>query len=205
MSAIANDFEILDQEVTELHVRWNLLNDLFADEDAVNILNECAPSAFDTIRTLLIDSIILGISRIAADRTRQSLTLMKLKPKHDGTELGDSLTEILNSLQPLTDPLIKHRNERIAHHNKGVARRTAVLPQITKECIDNALQLIRDFMNEISLSSDGAAICYELPITVGDGTDILHALRYAQRFDSLSERAWRGEAPETLVEELKKH
>ena len=209
MSTSADEFTILDQEVCELHLRWNILDDLFSEEANVEVLDECAPTAFATIRDAFVDLVIVGITRLVADKDHRALTLKCLADEHQGTDLGKRLDEILTDLRRRVEPLKSHRDKRIAHHDADITgsprvTHPVVLPPVAKSEIEGTLEGIRDFMNEISRSRDGCENLYERIIGIGDGKDIVHCLKSALQLESLRERAWRGTPSDQLAAELRR-
>lgn len=211
MSERLDDYEILKREVCELHERWNLLDDLFSAETTTDVLDQCAPAAFQAIFRAFVDLVIVGITRLATDNDSRTLTLANLERAYRGTELGDKLAEKLKSLREQVKPLKLHRDKRIAHHDADVAGSPSAgmhprqLPAVTKKEIEDALREARAFMNEISRERDGTVVYYERILSIGDGTQIVQFLRDGIRLHELRRRAWTGSSPEELADELRKH
>ena len=202
-TAAVDDFNILHQEVCELFERWMLMNQLFSDEESIELLNESAPAAFGVIQFALVDLIIMGIARLTSDKDSRSLTVKHLLLSYEGTSTGVELSQIVEKLDDLTGTLTLTRNKRIAHHDTDVAKGSFVLPDITKKQIDDSMKLISDFMNVISFSRDRSEIAYNRIQSIGNGTSIIWALKRSSKLEDLQLRAW-TEPHEVIMEELRK-
>ena len=88
-----DDYVVLENEVSNLLWQWILWKKLFLDEQTVDTLNQCAPSAFATIQESLLDGIFIILFRLIADKNGKSLTIKSLVTQTTEPEVNKQLSE----------------------------------------------------------------------------------------------------------------
>lgn len=185
---LSEPFLKIDNEVKWLHTNWNLFRDLFGhSEQRIKFLNYSAEFFFGTLQRVLLDDVILGLTRLV-DRNRDTLNRYVLvksleSGKHPKLEahLGTTIVYIESKMARL----FEIRDNRIAHLNMNVATLCAdsVLPGICRADIEQILLAIRNFLNAITLYFNDCKTCYELTPPTSDAETLLYTLKKAAGYD----------------------
>jgi hypothetical protein len=196
-------YESLWQEVAGLHSRWVIFCQLFTvSESQVDFLREMAPSFFGVLQQTFRNDILMSLSRITdPSRTggKENLSLVLLTERIDPSAfpalrhtLDTSLQEIIAHCTPFRDL----RNRTLAHKDLPTALRyhSNPLPGISQNMINDALRMIRVFMNTIQSHFDHSETAYEHIIQRGNGEDIVFYLKQAREYHVI-----------TYENEMKKH
>jgi hypothetical protein len=194
-------FQHLWQEVAQLHSTWKVFSQLYTvGEERVALLRRTAPKFFGIIQRVLLDSIILSISRLTdPDRSagRDNLSLMRLvthiSAEHDA-DLYDRASQALEDLSNHCAPFRPHRNQRIAHIdlNTALHPNPAPLPAFDGQRIQIALEKIAELMNMIELHFDDATTAYDQVVIEGDGDRLILLLSQAVEYRKLKAKRLRG-------------
>ncbi|MEZ4679184.1 MAG: hypothetical protein R2932_33695 [Caldilineaceae bacterium] len=155
-------FEALEQEVVWLHLKWQYYRQLFgSSEERIELLNSFAPLFFKVCQDVLLDDVILSISRLSdpmktGDRgsKKESLSLLRLVNMVEPNEYPDLrpiLQKLWGKVDNLCQPFRSHRHQRIAHNNWETIRSTSeLLPGISRQSIEDALESIQRLMSAIN-------------------------------------------------------
>jgi hypothetical protein len=187
---ISEIYDPLYQDVCRLHAKWQLFRQLYADDEQnVELLNESAPKFFRTCQDMLVDDVLLTISRLA-------------DPPESIRKKNLSLDQLVIRINATANPLLKNRLERaikeavkecgfarvlrhkrIAHSDLATKLKTNVepLPTVTLNKIEAALTGIRSVMNIVEDAFQNCAVRYEL-LAVNDGNIVLARLREAKKY-----------------------
>ncbi len=192
--SFAEEYDKLKNEISWLHAKWIIFNQLFsASEKRIDLLNESAATFFYIIQEILIGEIQVFLSKLT-DPARKgrfdNLSLEKLQAllvSHGNQELAVDNRKVLDQIHLQCEPFRIWRNKRLAHLDMNTAMRAGntPLPNITKEMIDDALALIRQFMNNIEGFYNNAEHGYEHFIMHSDGEALVVALRDGMRYEEL--------------------
>jgi hypothetical protein len=188
-------WDALTPEVTWLHGRWIIYRQLFGtSSERIDMLNEAAGTFFYVIQGVLLDEVQLTISKLgdpATTAVRQNLTLAALRQALSATEhLGlcarlDPLLQIFND----RCARIRHRrNKRIAHFDRDtlLKARSAPIEGASRKEIEEALQALRDFLNEIELHLTDSTTGYEHFILHDDGEALVAMIKRGLRYEELA-------------------
>ncbi len=129
-----------------------------------------------------MDNVALSFSKLAdpnKQRSNENLSLKQLTVLANDSgdlELSQALKEKFEELLQSCEKFRKLRNKRIAHadldHAMGGAKEP--LPGISRQYVENALALLRDFMNTYELAvSDSQPLYDEIILDFGSGGDVL--------------------------------
>jgi len=198
---LAEIHDLLYQEVSWLHARWNLYCQLYASsEDTVDLLNRSAPSFFNICQGVLIDSVLLGISRITEPaetgkgKTKQlNLTLRRLAATIDPADYPTLRSDIDKSLVAAEGYFAfakALRHKLIAHNDLLVHQKIAAPPppKADRQKIEAALQTIRDIMNLVDEYVTGTTTGYSMIVLPGDGDALIACLRDAESYREQHQR-----------------
>jgi len=178
-------YKPLEQEIVWLHVKWQLYRQLFGtDEERIELLNDIAPLLFRVCQEVLLDDVIISISRLTDQprtgnrhSTRESLSLRRLVVLIDPgqhPQLRPAVQQKWKKVDSLCKPFRLHRHRRVAHTDLETIKATGdLLPGISRLMIEDALESIRELMNAICEHFDKATNTYMLAPPAGIDGDVL--------------------------------
>ncbi len=185
-------FDKLQIEITWLHARWQLYRQLFGhSERQIELLNEAAGAAFYLINDVLIDEVQVSLSKLtdpASSRGFDNLSLCQLQERMEAqgqSQLATDLRVLLDDLQNRCEAFRVRRNKRLAHLDLAVALGTATtpLPGVSRQMIEDALAVVRSYMNSIQGHYDDSEFAYTHFISHGDGEALVHYLKAGLRYE----------------------
>lgn len=188
-------FQELSTEVTWLHARWIIYRQLFAHSSKrIDLLNECASTFFYTIQDILIGDVQITLSKLTdPPRTmgNENLSLEQLQERVEDQgeiELQNSLRRILDELKQKCQIFRKWRNKLLAHLDLTTAMETTLnpLPGVSHQMIEEALELVRSYLNTIQIHYNKSETGYEHFFMSGtDGEAMISMLKHGLRYDQL--------------------
>ncbi len=152
-------FNRIHNEVIYIHAKWNEFESLFGtDPIRIDLMNKIAPRFFYHYQNLLLENILLGITRITDSKKtrnkkdRERLTIHWLTSLIEVPLRGEIKKDIANIN---TETLFARnwRNRKIAHIEKDLAlnKNHDPLPPATRDKLTKALSSLRKMMNKIQL------------------------------------------------------
>ena len=182
---IRDIFESIESEIIWLHSKWKIYRQLYGtNEERINQLNRSASTFFRLVQDVLFNDIVLSISRLTDpsktfgrdNRSLEQLITLIDEKKHP--DLIQILREKLNNLKTQSGPFRKRRNKKIAHSDllTALSIQSEPLPDISRQSIENALEITRDFMNQINIHFVGIPTAYEHLWLDNDGETIISIL-----------------------------
>lgn len=195
--AVAEIYDELKTEITWLHGRWIVYRQLFGESDRrIEMLNECASAFFYVIQDALLGEIQVSLSKLtdpARTGKHDNLSLEQLQgrlEKHGETGLASQTRLVLANLRIKCKPFRVWRDKQLAHFDLLTSIRSSAnpLPGVSRQMIEEALSLVRDFMNKIEVHYNNSEIGYEhLLFTSNDGNALLAIVRNGLRYEELVE------------------
>jgi hypothetical protein len=155
-NAFGPEFEAKNKHLATVHWTWRNYRQLFATSEAsFHLLNGWLPGFALILYSVLRDEVILGICRLsdsAKSRGRANPVFERLKaslvPAPDSAKMA-WLEEQILKIKSASAPLKEHRNRRIAHIDWSHSlKRSDVLPEVTRQTIEDVLKLMRGVMNK---------------------------------------------------------
>jgi len=168
-------YESVRDDIFGLHIRWQIYKELFTDSDNVdNLLLGKIKVVFGVFENLLFDDGILTLHRLIIDKAKTSgkensnldqlISMLSSDPNY--SNLADSLRQKLDALRKKCENIGLYRHKAIGHSDLNLAllkassahpeRNVMTTPFTLKDVpigdIDNTLQLLEKFMNEIENS-----------------------------------------------------
>ncbi len=184
-------YQELKSEVVSLHARWKVFRQLFAGSARrIDLLNACARTFFYLVQETLWADVQISLSKLT-DPTRGTLSLQHLQKRLAGegdAQLAKKLGDILDALLTACEPFHRWRNKRLAHLDLATAlnQQAHTLAGVSREMIEQALHLVREYMNGIERHYHDAEIGYEHFIMAGhDGDALVHILSEGLRYEHL--------------------
>ena len=149
-------YDLLFNEVAALVADWMIYQELFDSKATVEVLNRTAGSHFGHYQNVLLDNILLGISRLREESGNPPVlclaTLLQLT-KHDLVEVRKALSKRRKVVLRASTTIQQIRDNLISHRNLEVASGTTLLPKATVQAIRASIDAIVVFMN-----------CYSQPV-----------------------------------------
>ena len=179
------------------HLRWDTVRDVLGDRNDVkrpDLLTAVAANFFDIFRQDTVNEICLSLNRLADNAEGrggrdQNLTLDTLVKEIDN--LGEEA--LRDSLQDKRDRLVDfldnsgirgHRHKTLAHRDLATAtgRAPAPIARTTYREIGDALEMVREIVNEAEAHWCGQSFDYtDIPNERG-GKALVRALKESQRY-----------------------
>ena len=181
-------YQSIDNEVIWMHSKWVVYNQIFNGSDNIRLLNDSAGYFFGIVQRTFFEDVILGISRLTdpaktAGKENRSIAQVIEKLNDLGyIDLVEELDEDLENINLACEIIREWRNRRIAHSDlkTNLLVNPDPLPGLTSRNIDEALKLIRKFMNRINGFFFDSETIYDRFITKNGGRALLAKLRLAE-------------------------
>jgi hypothetical protein len=162
---------------------WGTFRCLYVnDTKNVDILNAAGSGFFVWVHDLIVDDVLLRISRLTDPATNNnqknaSLEGLLVATGWDTTDAAraTAFRGRIDAVRASCDSCRKHRNKRISHTDQHVSLKIARLPDVTVRTIDEAIASIEAFVVEISSALQGMDQSFTL--LDGDG-DVKRLLEY---------------------------
>ncbi len=163
-------FKQLKEEVNLIHFRWITYRQIYAQgPEVIELLNSNGGYFFYITQHLYLDNVSLAFSKLT-DPNRQcgneNLSLKQLiviANDRKDVELAQVLKAKFQELFDACQKFRVHRNKRIAHADLAHATGSAEepLPGISRQYVEDALKLLRDFMNAYELGTSNSQTAYQ--------------------------------------------
>lgn len=186
-------FDKLKYEVTRCHYYWIVYRQLLGtNESRIELINKTTPSFFILFQDLFLDYITLQISKLTdpADygkfKNFSFYYLFELLKEESPDEFYKKLSSILEKLQVNSSLFRNRRNKIVAHRDlNSIDKKNEY--GISRQSVEDALKIIRDYLNEIDYHFFNTTTLYEEFITdiKDDGTALLVRLAKSLAYDDL--------------------
>ncbi len=195
-SNISEVFEKLKIEVTWLHVWWIIYRQLFVhSEKRIDLLNECASTFFYVIQEMLINEVQVSICKLtdsACTGRYENLSFEELQRRVEDQgeiQLSTGLRKLLDELYDKSQDFRTWRNKRLTHLDLNTAMQksnTNALPGISRQMIEDALRLLRNYMNTIEVYYCNRETDYDnFLMSYSDGEALVSMLKFGIRYEEL--------------------
>jgi len=163
-------FEELCDEATTLTRYWALWQQLYSNQQYVDLMRETAIHFFGMHQQLLREAILLRIHRLLDnagshdDQTASLETLLQMLLERDAAPLGRRLKKQLKTLRKQCADVKDWRHRQIAHLDlRTVFMRGAPLKPVQVQTVAEAVRGINAFLTEF-----GSHFGYAVRVAVGD-------------------------------------
>lgn len=186
-------FEKLKYEIIRCHYYWILYRQLAGtNEGRIDIINKTTPSFFLMYQDLFFDYITLELSKLtdpAELRNFKNLSLfylLELLKVEVDEKFFEKIEKILSKLIFETEFFRNRRNKKVAHRDLISADQTENFG-ISRQRVEDALSIVREFMNTIEIYFFNNETMYREFITdlKEDGVALLINLSKALAYDDL--------------------
>jgi hypothetical protein len=193
---IATIFESLQNDLMWIHGRWILYRQLYGtNKPRVELLDATAGTFFSQLQILWLDYVILEICRIS-DPTKtygkENLVIGQIAKNLNPLQhrvLIDRLEELKLHVDTATADFRTRRNKRIVHSDLAHATepKNFPIPGFSEQSIEDALNSLRNYLNEVDRFFTGSAMVYEGFVLHSDGDQLIYALKCASEFKSMAD------------------
>jgi AbiU2 len=177
-------------KLIQTHGAFEELMLLFGTKEVVNVLNATAPAFFVRHERLLVDSIVLSLSRMTDEKSsgsgrnrQQNLTLGRLLelPDTQSQQLRQELAKKWTKIRKIAEQLRPYRHKFLAHSDlaQHLSRSTKLATNISIGLIKKLLEQINDFLNTFDYFFTSIETTYRAPASYGDASDLIAYLNLA--------------------------
>ena len=187
-------FNELKTEIIWLHARWQIYEQLYGrSKKRIDLLNEAASFFFYVVQDVLLGEAQISLSKLAdpaQSRSHDNLSLEQLHARVIAVgppTLAAALRQILDRLKAKCTPFRLRRNKRLAHLDLTTAMQPSLnpLPGISVQMINEALEDVRAYVNEIERHFDDSETAYEHFGTHSDADALLEWVKRGLRYEEL--------------------
>ncbi len=192
-------YDELQSEITWMHGRWLTYRELFAETPKrIELLNEAAGTFFYIIQDVLLDEVQVCLSKLtdpASSGKHDNLSLEQLQCQlhnHGAPALTARCRLLLDKILSQCQVFRVRRHKTLAHLDLPTAMKQLPkpLPGVSRQMIEDALETVRDYMNEIEAHYNDSEWGYEHFILNDGSGALLATLRAGLRYEELiQERA----------------
>lgn len=186
-------FSELEHELTLLHFKWNVFNQLFTkSKERVEILNITASHFFVLFQNMLIDDLQLSVCKLTEFHTTGSnknlsfeVLINSIDDQHESLKKG--LREIFAALRIKAKPFRNSRNKVIGHldFETFVQGKIQELKSFKFEEIQEVLLLGREFLNTFKSYFWNRTTHFENQFSMNDGDALIAHLKRAIHYEEL--------------------
>ena len=180
-------YEFLKKEVTWLHARWIIFDQLYSKGDPrLELLNDAGSSFFHMLQLMMYDDMQLWLARLTDDRrdTASLLQLQKRLESHGNAKLATTAKPVLEELLKLVDAIRENRDGMLAHYSLDQATNPQAkkLPDVYYTDVVRSLELVRQYMNLIEMHYHDCEQGYEHFVWQDDGDNLVTLLKWGLRY-----------------------
>ena len=176
-------YHYLWQELVWLYSKWLEFVELYGSKPSrIDLMNETAPYFFRIVQDVLLEDVILGISRITDSPKslgKDNLTIYKIPDLITDEKFKKKLSNLNEDVRQETSFCRDWRNRRLAHNDFLLTtnRETKELEFASHEKIKKALLSISKVLNEISLKYFRSTTAFEFNGgTLGNAVSLLYVI-----------------------------
>lgn len=168
-------------ELAFLHIKWSEFESLYGEEKNVTLMKSISPHFFFYLQNLLLEDVILGITRITENREykgKPNLTIRQLPNLVDDSIKGQ-VGKLIKRIGKETDFCKDRRNRRIGHIDMNLALENQYaepLKTTNRNKINQVLDSISELMNVVHLHYLDSTTLFRMPSQEG-----LSLLKHAER------------------------
>jgi hypothetical protein len=184
----------LDNRFCEACLKWQQHEALFDSEEKVELLNKSAPAFFASLQNILIDDVVMHISRLTDNAKvagKDTLSLDQMKKAVTDAALTTKLTLLIADVTTKTKPARDYRNTHGAHTSLAVVRGDQVVPGVSRAQVKAALQSIHQVFEAIRDHYNLTPVCMDVIETLGGVPSLLDVLRKGVKARQEERDRWR--------------
>ena len=160
-SKLGEIYQLLSDEVSWLHLKWDTLCELFANRETVDLLNSAAPAFFNELQRQMREDIFLHLCRVTdppISGGKSNLTLRRLPGLVSDRAMRLKLEVMVDNAVKKTAFAREWRNRRLAHTELN---RSQPLASASRKEAQSALYAIRKVMNRLEQTYLNRTVSYQ--------------------------------------------
>ena len=178
-------------------MKWKIYRDLYGtSEKRIDLINACAANFFNFIEFTLRHDVILAFCRLSdPEKTtgHKNLSLEQLQKRIEiqaDTSLSDCLGNLLNDFKDKCNKFRKLRNKQLAHLdlNTIIDKKAAPLPGVSRKNIEEALEILRTYMNKIEGFYNNSEVGYEHSAMLSGAEKLVSKIKSGLRYEKLKRK-----------------
>ncbi|KPP95111.1 MAG: phage hypothetical protein [Bacteroidetes bacterium HLUCCA01] len=170
---IEKEYFELEQFISGLYLKWNIFQSLFLkDQKRIDFLNHTASTFFAVVSHSLLKDIIISISQLVdnhkvGSNRNLSLHILVLQIPEKDKLLKKKLEQLRSEIVVSATYIRALRSKYLAHLDYNLFKQNGSVAEFTvnKIKITNLLNLISDYMNEVSKHYKDTEVLYEFTDT----------------------------------------
>ena len=179
-------FHALHNELSWLHLKWEQYTELYGTKpERLDLLNEAAPVFFRVVQDALWEDTLMHLSRLTdpaqspGKGNRRNLTINALPALVSDPALKAAIEERARSATEAAAFARDWRNRQLAHRDLALALREPVAPlaPASRLAVKQALEALRETLNEINTHFRGTTVVYEYSGHSGGAQSVLRKLK----------------------------
>lgn len=186
---LGKQFHALWQEVAWLYTKWGEYVALFGTKPSrIDLMNRTAPLFFRVVQDSIWEETILHIARLTdppKSMGKENLSIQQLPLLVGDEGLRQTLEEKIELAKAASEFCRDWRNRRIAHRDLKLAIEDGITPLLpaSRKAIKDALSLIVDVLNVVTLHYNDSTTFFDVPNGHGGGESLLYIIDDGLRLD----------------------
>jgi hypothetical protein len=187
---LGNTYNRIHNEIILIHLKWGEFEELYGTDEARIIeMNEIAPTFFSYLQNMLLEDVLLSISRITdviKPRHGNERLTIQLLTKLVPVPLNGDISKLLKQLKEDAIFIRDWRDRKIAHFDKDLAlnEHAEPLKKTSRKKVNNVLATTRELMNKIELHYLGSSTAYN-KVYSKNGYELLLLAKMGLQYENL--------------------
>lgn len=157
------------KQTQRLWVQWSMFDALYEQETNYPIFERTGFKFWGELKALLLDSIMLGISRLldpAANSHQENLSLRGFLVLTTDNATRQLREADIKAMDNLWKPGIKvWRDKIISHGDLEYVAERQILPDVPIADIKKLVEMIKNFVSQFTLEDQGFEVDFDAPVT----------------------------------------
>ena len=177
-------FKKVDNAVVQISYRWKIYRQLFdSGQENIDILNRRGSNVFNLLQKLIVDDVILSLARLtdppgsSSNKNASFSNLLHQSRPHLEVKVYNEIDGLVAKLFDSVRPIRVYRNKVIAHSDLKHVLGKKILPSMTYDELEIAMESAREFMTRLHSALSYQSSDYDVLIQYGcDGSTLLAVL-----------------------------
>lgn len=184
------DWAAVRSAVAELHLFWRFHVGFCGNHQDVSLMEEILPFPYLIVRKALLFTIVMQVRSLldrAETRRRKktldnaSLARLVKMLEADCPALHVRLTAMLDDIRAHCQPICHWGDKRVCHADRLTVLSQEKLPEVDQQHFQKALDMMREFLNQVHAEFHDAQMPMHFPEPTGDPDKLLDYIRTGHR------------------------
>lgn len=161
-------FYEIKRDVRWLNIKFMEFTELYGNTETIELLDNTAHHFFGTLRTILLEDIILHLSRLTDPKQtsgKQNLSIDKLFSLIQDVSIKTELDPYFECAKKDSEKCRKYRNQKIAHNDYKTADSRDI--NLIKSDITDSISSISEFIKQVSIKMNKTDLHFNNPLFAG--------------------------------------